>query len=200
MTPELKALVLDLHAIEAIRFGSFTLRTGLITPFYIDLRVIIAYPALLKRLSRELGKLLAPLQVDLVCAVPFAALSIATAVSLELEVPMLFRRPEAKEYGTKKLIEGVYQKGQRCLIIEDVIVYGTSVLETTHPLRNAGLEVEDVVVVVDREQGGKANLQKHGLFLHPLLSIVDILKVLFHEKRIDEATFRAVNAFLATAP
>lgn len=197
MTPEIKSLILDLYSIEAVKFGSFTLKSGIQSPIYLDLRVIISYPKILKKISGALSQLMANLSFDLICGVPYTALPIATALSLERNVPMLMRRKEAKDYGTKKLIEGKFEKGQTCLIIEDVITSGASILETVTPLKAEGLEIEDAVVVLNREQGGKERLKENGIELYSLISIFDLLKVLFYEKKISEGTFREVNDFLS---
>ena len=197
MTPEIKALTLALYEIQAVKFGSFTLKSGIQSPIYIDLRLIISYPPLLKKICSALCKILDPLSFDLLCGVPYTALPIATAISLDKEIPMVMRRKEAKDYGTKKLIEGKFNKGQICLIIEDVVTSGTSILETAVPLKAEGLIVEDAIVVLDREQGGKEKLKENGIELHSLLSIFDLLKVLFYEKKISESAFREANEFLS---
>jgi len=200
MTPEIKSLILDLFSIQAVKFGTFTLKSGVQSPIYLDLRVIISYPAVLKKISSALGKLIASLPFDLICGVPYTALPIATALSLDRNIPMIMRRKEAKDYGTKKLVEGKFEKGQICLIIEDVVTSGASILETVAPLKIEGLQIEDAVVVVNREQGGKERLKENGIELHSLISIFDLLKVLFHEKKISEESFREVNEFLYTTP
>lgn len=197
MNPEVKSLILDLYAIQAVKFGSFTLKSGIQSPIYLDLRVIISYPDILKKITNALGKLLDNLHFELLCGVPYTALPIATALSLDRHIPMVMRRKEAKDYGTKKMIEGVFHEGQVCLIIEDVITSGASILETATSLQAEGLEIEDAIVIINREQGGKEHLREKGIHLHPLISILDLLKVLFYEKKISEETFRAVNEFLS---
>jgi uridine monophosphate synthetase len=197
MTPEIKSLILDLYAVQAVKFGIYTLKSGIQSPIYIDLRVIISYPPLLKKISSALGTSIGSLSFDLICGVPLTALPIATALSLDYDIPMVMRRKEAKDYGTKKLLEGKFEKGQTCLIIEDVITSGASILETADSLKREGLEIEDAIVILNREQGGKEKLKEHGIELHSLISVFDLLKVLFHEKKISEETFREVSEFLA---
>ncbi|MBS0603499.1 MAG: orotate phosphoribosyltransferase [Verrucomicrobia bacterium] len=197
MTPETKSLILDLYSIEAIKFGSFTLKSGIQSPIYIDLRLVISYPPLMKKLSACLNKLIAQLSFDMICGIPYAALPITTALSLEGSHPMIMCRKEVKDYGTKKLIEGKFEKGQTCLLIEDVVTSGASIMETAASLRKQDLEINDAIVVLDREQGGKEKLMENSIVLHPLISIFELLKVLFYEKKISEATFKQVNDFLA---
>jgi uridine monophosphate synthetase len=114
-----------------------------------------------------------------------------------MKQPMLIRRKEAKGYGTKKLIEGRFQTGENCLIIEDVVTTGSSILETTNDLRSEGLVVEDAIVVVNREQGGVANLEKRGIKMHSLFTLSYLLEVLNNEGGVDDATLQKVQAYIA---
>ena len=84
---------------------------------------------------------------------------------------MILKRKEKKEYGTGKMVEGVFQKGQKCLVIEDVITSGQSILETISALEQEGLIIEDIAVLIDRQQGGRALLESKGYRLHSCLTL-----------------------------
>jgi len=191
-----KKMILDLFSIGSIQFGSFVLKSGIISPIYIDLRRVISFPKFVKEIRDALWQLASDLEFSLICGVPYTALPLATAISLEYNVPMLMRRKEVKELGTKPSIEGIFNKGQFCLVIEDVITTGQSILETVSPLQNLGIIVKDICVVLNREQSGVKALQKNGLSVHSLISIYEVLEVLYEEKKIEENVLQNVTCFL----
>ncbi len=195
MTPEIKELILELYDIEAIKFGSFTLKSGVLSPIYIDLRLLISYPPLMKKLSSALNTLTEPLSFHTLCGVPYAALPFATALSLNGSYPMIMCRKETKDHGTKKMIEGKFEKGQTCLLIEDVVTSGGSILETAEAMRNQDMKISDAIVILDRCQGGRQKLRDNNIELHALLNIFDLLKVLFHEKKITHETLQEAMDF-----
>jgi uridine monophosphate synthetase len=196
---KLALLTLRLHDIGAFKFGTFTLKSGLESPFYIDLRVLVSYPDVLTLVAELMWVSLQAggANFDVMCGVPYTALPIATAMTLQNGVPMLMRRKEVKDYGTKKAIEGAFSAGQTCLIVEDLVTSGMSVMETVLPLKNEGLIVRDVAVLVDREQGGRANVSANGLRLHSVLTITQVLEHLTHAGRIDSNMAQRVQDFVA---
>ncbi|XP_063070595.1 uridine 5'-monophosphate synthase [Engraulis encrasicolus] len=194
----LESLILKLHDVHAVKFGTFKLRSGISSPIYFDLRVIVSYPSLMNEVSSLLFQRAkeAGVKFDNVCGVPYTALPLATLICAQNDLPMLIRRKEAKDYGTGRMIEGTIRPGQTCLIVEDVVTSGSSVFETAQVLEKEGLKVTDAVVLMDREQGGDARLAKDGIALHSVVSISKLLSVLLEAGRIDAEVAQSVRRFI----
>ena len=192
-----KDFFLEAYNLEIIKFGKFTLKSGIESPFYVDLRPLASDPKILKNLVNHLLKMLPLDNFDLLCGVPYAALPMATTMSLESDIPLIIKRKEAKSYGTKKLIEGIYKKGQNCLLVEDIIISGKSLLETIDEVENEGLKVSDIVVVLDREQGGKELLEKKGYRVHSLFTITETINILKEVGKITDEEVLRIKDFLA---
>ena len=196
----LRDLALKLFDIEAFKFGDFKMKVGVNSPVYFDLRVIVSHPDVVQTLSNLLAEFMKSHQLsyDHVCGVPYTALPLASILSVQEQIPMLIRRKEAKAYGTKKLIEGRFQPNDRCLIIEDVVTSGSSILETVNDLTEVGIKVTDVIVVVDREQGGVANIAQEGVRMHSLFTLSYLLNVLLEAGKINAARVESVNKYIAS--
>ena len=186
----------QLLKLGALKFGDFVLKSGQKSSVYCDLRILVSHPDVLSGITDELWQIFIPgkLGIDRICGVPYTALPIATHLSIKHSIPMIIRRKEAKDYGTKKMLEGDFAKGERCLIVEDVVTTGSSVIETAQLLREHGLVVEKVIVFVDREQGARQNLKEAGIELLSLISMTDILERVKTSKHLNAEEVSKIEA------
>ncbi len=193
-----KEIALLLHEIGAIKFGEFTLKSGIKSPIYIDLRVLVSYPKVLKKISEAMIKIIKAekLHFDVIAGIPYTALPIATAISVSENWPMVYARKEVKDYGTKKKIEGVYKEGQTALIIDDLITNGASKFETIEPFEASGLKVKDFVILVDREQGGGRLLAEKGYKMYSVIGINELLDILNTEEKLDAKQYELAKNFI----
>jgi len=192
-------VALALNDIGAVKFGDFTLKSGMKSPIYIDLRLLVSHPALLKAVAKMYASKLKKIQFDRIAGVPYGALSIATVASVQLDKPMIYARKEVKEHGTMRQIEGEFKSGEKVVIVEDLITSGTSIIESADVFRASGLQVTDAVVLLDREQGGKRNLKEKGIEAHPIMKITGLLKTLKEAGKINEQQFSDTVAFIKAA-
>ena len=182
---QVQELALALHATGCVQFGQFKLKSGLLSPIYVDLRLLVARPALLRQVGDVLAAQARSLQFDVLAAIPYAALPIGVAVALALDAPLVYPRKEVKNYGTERSVEGAFQAGQTALLIDDLITKGHSKLEALAPLEAAGLKVKDILVLIDREQGGVEELDAHGYTVHAVLTLAQILDVLVEAGKLE---------------
>lgn len=179
-----KQLILDLFANNMIKFGEFTLKSGKKSYIYADIRSAISYPKIFKEICNEYYKIMQGLKYDHICGVPYSALTFASGLAYEHNIPMLLKRKEAKAHGTKKLLEGAFIPGQNCLLIEDVVTTGSSLMETIEALTDNGLKVTDLCTLIDRNQGGRELLTNKGYKLHSIMDLEQIINVLHQENKI----------------
>ena len=194
--PILTELADELLEAGCIKFGEFTLKSGLKSPIYIDLRQIITYPKLLERIGAAYLPLLKDLKFDRIAGLPYAAIPIATAISLQGTYPMIYPRKEIKTYGTKAEIEGEYHVGETVVIIDDLATTGGSKFEAIEKLTSAGLIVKDVVVLIDRQSGAKESLEQEGFAMHAVLTITQLLDYWEKTSKVQKDKIEETRKFL----
>jgi uridine monophosphate synthetase len=180
-----------------IKFGEFKLKSGIMSPVYCDFRGLVSKPELLREIGQALGERAKQIGCDRVAGIPYAGLPLGVAASLASNIPMIYPRKEAKDYGTKKLIEGAYSEGEKVLVIDDIITDGASKIEAIAPLKDAGLVVEDVLIILDREQGGDKILAKAGYTLHSLGKLSEVLDALVAAGKVGAGMRERVAEFIA---
>ena len=153
--------------------GDFVLRSGKRSNRYFDKFLFETEPTLLRELGKHMAALV-PKETQRLAAPELGAVLLGGAVSMETGLPLLLVRKEPKGYGTSKQIEGRFERGDRVTVIEDVVTTGGDSLRSAQVLRDAGVEVIHLVVVLDRGEGGEDNIRGAGVKYSPLFRIGDL--------------------------
>jgi orotate phosphoribosyltransferase len=154
--------------------GTFRLRSGQNSSFYWDKYRFESEPELLRAIASELARLLPADGFDRLAGLELGGIPLATALSLAVGKPCVFVRKKAKDYGTCKLVEGSYTKGERIVVVEDVITTAGQVVESVTQMRDVGLVIDCVLCVIDRQQGGREKLAAIGCELHSVFTLAEL--------------------------
>jgi orotate phosphoribosyltransferase len=198
---EMKAeLAKILNRIGALKFGSFKLASGEISPYYMDLRIVPSFPGAFKRIcDLYIGLIKTDVGADVferIAGIPTAGISFASIVAYQLQKPFLYVRTTEREHGRGRNVEGILLPGNRVLLMDDLITKGGSILKGAEAVRAEGGVVTNAVVLIDREENGKQNLAKNGIKLHYLLTTSELAHKL-HD--MDAITREQLNIILKLA-
>lgn len=182
---------------DVVKFGEFTLVSGEKSPIYVDLRMLPSYPISFDIITTALSEAAKSTDAKRIGGMETAGIPIGAAMAIKLKKPMIYLRKKPKEYGTQSRIEGVIEKGDLVVLVDDLMTKGTSKLDFVVPMREAGGIVKDIVIVLDREQGGKEALAAEGIKLHTLVTLKELLAYLFDKKKITKEQYGSVIAYLA---
>ncbi len=181
---------------NVVRFGDFELASGRKSPIYIDLRILPSVPKSMHVMAEELGKVAKDMGVTVVAGAETAGIPIAMAISLKTDLPMVYVRRRPKRYGTNSMIEGILTKEDKAVLIDDLITNGGSKITFIDGIKQGGAKVEDVLVILDREQGGTETLSKIGVKLHSLITLKDLLDYMKENKLLMEEQYNNVVEYL----
>lgn len=180
-------LILQLFDVGCLLFGEFVQASGATFPYYIDLRKIISNPQLFHQVLSAYAGILETLQFDRIAGIPYGSLPTATGLALHMNYPMIYPRKEVKAHGTRRVVEGNFHPGETVVVVDDVFISGNSAIEGAGKLQSVGLEVKDIVVLLDHERGVKDRLRAHGFQGHSVLTMSEITRTLYQAGRIDAA-------------
>jgi orotate phosphoribosyltransferase len=179
-----------LNRIGALQFGAFKLTSGKISPYYIDLRIVPSFPDAFHKICKIyvqfVKKTVGEKSFDRIVGIPVAGIPFAAIVAYDIQKPFLYTRRGVRLHGRQRRIEGVLAPGNRVLLIDDLITTGLSLEKAAKALTAEGGMVDDAVVLIDRQEGGRKRLEKHSIKLHALLSISEIVNTLTELGTIDE--------------
>ena len=186
-----QSLILELFDIGCLLFGEYVQASGATFSYYIDLRKIISNPHIFNQVLDAYGDIVQQLEFDRIAGIPYGALPTATGLALNLQRPMIFPRKEVKAHGTRRLIEGNFNPGEKVVVIDDILISGKSVMEGAEKLKSAGLEIDDIVVFIDHEGGVKDRLKDNGYNAYSVLNISEITDTLYEAGRIDQQQYNS---------
>ena len=192
-----KEFAIFLYKNNIIRFGNFTLASGKNSSYYVDLRLIPSYPHQFRKMIKNLQNLIVEKtgldDFECLASVPTGGLVVTSALAIEIVKPLIYVRSKPKEHGTAKSIEGKISAGMKMVMVDDVMTTGTSVLNGINQLKEAGLLVSDLYVIINRLEGGDKALSDIGVQTHQLTDILEITDILFQEKLIDKEIFEKIK-------
>jgi orotate phosphoribosyltransferase len=184
-----------------LKFGSFRIKSGALSPYYVDLACLLSSPrelcSVAETVAGEIRGIMAFDEVDKLASIELKGTLILPSIACKVNIPCVVVRKEEKTYGvTGKIAGGEVVKGERILFFDDVISEGLSKLEGIKPLEDLGARVKHVMVVVDREQGGKENLENLGYKVHALAKVSELAESLFKDSRISREEAYAVLGYI----
>ncbi|NWK05553.1 orotate phosphoribosyltransferase [Marine Group I thaumarchaeote] len=192
-----KEFSIFLHKNDIIKFGDFTLTSGKNSSYYIDLRLVPSYPHQFRKMIKNLQNLIIEKtgldNFDSLASVPTGGLVVASALAIEVVKPLIYVRNKPKEHGTTKSIEGKTSAGMKVVMVDDVATTGTSVLNGIKQLKESGLLISDVYVIINRLEGADKALDDTGVQIHQLTDILEITNVLFQEKLVSKEIFDKIK-------
>lgn len=185
-----------LDRIGALKFGTFKLTSGKISPYYIDLRIVPSFPDAFRKtcdfcisfIKDEIGTD----KIERVAGIPVAGIPFAALIAYGLKKPFLYIRKGVRRHGRERRIEGIIAPGNRVLLIDDLITSGLSLQKAAKIITAEGGVVTDAVVLLDRLEGGKEKLAKNGIEVHALLNITEVSTRLHELGTIDEEQLKTI--------
>lgn len=196
----MKKVAFELILNDALRIGDFTLYSGKKSPYYVDLRQAISDPMTMDLIATSLAQIIANEigndKFDKIMGVPTAGVPFTTIVCQKLSIPMLYYRKERKEHGVRKQIEGKMEANDRILMIDDLITTGKSVVQAAEAVREQGGQVTELVVLLDREQGGREFILSKNIKPHILFNVSEAFQWLNEVKLLGDDHYRVIMDYI----
>ena len=166
-------LIDALRDADAVRFGEFELSHGGTSEYYVDKYLFETDPGCLEAIADAFAERVTP--EDKLGGVALGGVPLAAATSVAAGVPYVIARKQRKEYGTANLVEGRLEEGEEVVVLEDIVTTGTSLVDAIEALRDAGATVDRALVVVDRQEGGRENVEAADVEMEALVTAEELL-------------------------
>lgn len=182
---------------NVLQVGQFTLKSGFVAPFYLDMRKIQSHPTALHTVTDIFCDMLSnENKKSLIAGIPEAATVLAVAVGYKLKQPIIQPRKTIKQHGDKRLIEGEYKRGDKVVLIDDLITRGDSKLETISQIELAGLKLDKLIVLIDWQKGGIENITKEGYKIEAAYTATELMDALLNLGNITKARHKAILDYI----
>jgi uridine monophosphate synthetase len=179
-----ESLIGSLHDLGAVKFSDTGVWGSGRAPMTLDMQVLVSRPATLRRVARIMQTLAANMTYDRIAAVPMGGLAIGVALGLTVDKPIIYQRLMGRESTVGRYLAGEYKAGETAIVVDDVLEDGTAMLEHVGLLEMVRLKVSDVLVLLDRQLGGREALEAKGYHLHAILTLPEIFDTLRNLRRL----------------
>lgn len=201
MSNKVNRIADSLFNADCLRFGTFKIKSGALSPYYIDLARLLSSPTDLSTITKaaadSIQQIMKKEKIDKIASIALKGALIAPSIATLLNLPCIIIRKSEKNYGAKGRVVGApIVKNDHVLFFDDVVSEGLSKVEGIKQLKNQGVCVKHLLVVVDREQGGKEKLEQNGYIVHSLAKISEIVKVLADSNKISDNQAHAVLDYI----
>lgn len=184
----MKETILNLYALGAIKFGNFEIKKDFLSPFQLDLKGVLSRPLMAKEICRLLWEKAMHLSFDLISGVPLAASCFANYIAWEQDLPFVACHEEK--------VAGTYKTGQKCLVLQDCDITGSTTLNTIETLEGEGIVVRDILTFVDIGLGAKQKIKSRGYIHHATISMPEVIQILFEGGKLAGNHYKLASDFL----
>jgi len=201
MNPTTDKIAEALYNSGCIKFGSFKIKSGVLSPYYIDMARLLSKPKelsiIVENAAQKISQITNGDSLTKLASIELKGALIVPIIACKVNLPCIIVRKEEKVYGATGRIAGAdVEKGDKILFVDDVVSEGLSKIEGITPLQELGAEVKHILVIVNREQNGVEKLEKKGYTVHALVKVSEVVISLQKNGKISTEQAETVLSFI----